>query len=215
MILIGTDIEPVQVLADALGAKLVTVPMLEPDADWRFADELSHWRSQAASSGAEDHVLEDHVVVAPWWPDPTPASFAEMHSGDWVRTMELPLATWAAALGVAARSCADGGAIVAVVDRAAPLDCAGWGAVTAVCDGVEALVRSLARAEGARRVRVNGVTTPARLGDSTPANPAPSLQSFPGTVAQEAVGSVRLLLADDASGITGTIIDADCGRAWR
>lgn len=212
MIVIGTDIEPVRLLTRSLGAELVVVPMLEADADWGFADELSHWRSVG---GADYSGSADHVVVAPWWPEPTPASFDEMGADDWVSTMELPIATWAAALGVAVQSCADGGAIVAVIDRAAPLDCAGWSAVTAVCDAVEAFVRSLARSEGGRGVRVNAVTTPARLGDTTPVNPAPSLQRFPGTIDHEVAGSVRSLLSDDASGVTGTIVDADCGRAWR
>jgi NAD(P)-dependent dehydrogenase (short-subunit alcohol dehydrogenase family) len=105
--------------------------------------------------------------------------------------------------------------IVAVIEKPAPLDCAGWAAETALADGVEALIRSLARSEGPRGVRCNAVTTPARLTMPPVVAPAPSLSSFPGRIDREVVGAVRMLVSDDAVGITGVILDANCGRSWR
>ena len=108
-----------------------------------------------------------------------------------------------------------GGAIVAVVERPPPLDAAGWGPASAVADAAENMVRSLARSEGGRGVRVNAVTTPVRLQHPPLVDPAPSLATFPGTVGREVVGAVRMLLGDDAAGVTGTVVHADCGRSWR
>jgi enoyl-[acyl-carrier-protein] reductase (NADH) len=111
--------------------------------------------------------------------------------------------------------CADGGAIVAVIERPSPLDCIGWAPESGVADAVEALTRSLGRSEGPRGVRVNAVTTPARLTGADVVAPPPPLATFPGTVEREVVGAVRLLLSDDAAGLTGTVTHADSGRSWR
>ena len=129
--------------------------------------------------------------------------------------VEVALARWFAALGVAVRRCADGGAVVAVIERPPPLDAAGRGAASAVADAAEALVRSLARSDGPRRVRVNAVTTPTRLVAPPVIDPPPALPSFPGSVDVEVAGAVRLLLCPDGAGITGTVVHADCGRSWR
>jgi NAD(P)-dependent dehydrogenase (short-subunit alcohol dehydrogenase family) len=118
-------------------------------------------------------------------------------------------------MGVAARRCADGGAVVAVVERPPPLDVAGWAPAAAVADAAENLARSLARAEGGRGVRVNAVTTPVRLHRPPLVDPQPSLATYPGRVDREVVGAVRMLLGDDAAGVTGTVVHADGGRSWR
>jgi len=181
-------------------------------AEWRAApaslDALEEWRARE-SAGATCA----RVVVA--MPAREPAgALRETDAGAWFARAEEPIARWAFALGVAAARCADGGAIVAVVDRPAPLDCAGFAPEAAVADAACALVRSLARSEGARGVRVNAIVTSARLAPSQPIAPAPALASFPGTYEQEVAGAVRLLLAADASGVTGQALAADCGRSW-
>jgi len=209
-LLLGPDIEPVRRLAASIDANLHDIPVLPHDTGWGFGDGLERWRARAASAG-----LSDAVVVASWRPAPQPSALNDMTLENWVEEMELPLATWSAALGAGLSCCEDGGSLVAVIERAAPLDCAGWSALTAVSDGVEALVRSLARAAGGRDVRVNAVTTPARLGPDEPVDPAPSLATFPGSIEREVAGAVRMLLSSDAGGVTGTVIDADCGRSWR
>jgi hypothetical protein len=43
---------------------------------------------------------------------------------------------------------------------------------------------------------------------------APALSSFPGTIHKEVAGAVRMVLSPDASGVTGTLVRADSGRAW-
>lgn len=209
-LLLGPDVEPVRRLAVSIDADRYDIPVLAHDTAWAFGDGLERWRVRAADTGRSDA-----VVVAAWRPAPQRRALTDMTLDNWVEEMEFPLATWSAALGAGLSCCEDGGSLVAVIERAAPLDCAGWSALTAVSDGVEALVRSLARAAGEREVRVNAVTTPARLGPDAPVNPAPSLATFPGSIEREVAGAVRMLLSGDARGVTGTVIDADCGRSWR
>ena len=75
-----------------------------------------------------------------------------------------------------------------VAEQPAPLDCAGRAAETGLADAVETLARSLARSEGPRGVRVNTVTTPARLTRPpvvlpprrSPRSPARSPSRWPG-----------------------------------
>ena len=144
----------------------------------------------------------------------TGGALNETDAKAWLARAEEPIARWVFALGVAAARCADGGAIVAVVDRPAALDCAGFAPEAAVADAACALVRSLARSEGARGVRVNAIVTSARLAPTRPLDPPPALASFPGTYEREVAGAVRLLLSADASGVTGQALAADCGRTW-
>jgi NAD(P)-dependent dehydrogenase (short-subunit alcohol dehydrogenase family) len=103
---------------------------------------------------------------------------------------------------------------VAVVERPAALDCAGFAPEASVAEAACALVRSLARSEGARGVRANAVASAARLAPARVVEPAPPLARFPGEIAREVAGAVRLLLAADASGVTGQVLAADCGRSW-
>jgi NAD(P)-dependent dehydrogenase (short-subunit alcohol dehydrogenase family) len=209
-LLLGPDIEPVRRLAASIEANRYDVPVFPSDTGWGFGDDLERWRARAAGAHRSEA-----VVIASWRPAPQPAALNDMSLENWVEEVELLLATWSAALGAGLSCCEDGGSVVAVIERAAPLDCAGWSALTAVSDGVEALVRSLARAVGSREVRVNAVTTPARLGHTETVDPAPSLATFPGSIEREVAGAVRLLLSSDASAVTGTVIHADCGRSWR
>jgi NAD(P)-dependent dehydrogenase (short-subunit alcohol dehydrogenase family) len=212
VLLLGSATAAVSGLAAALPAELVAVPEVAGGGvDWAWADELEDWRREA-SGGA----VAERVVVAVWPEDlGPPGELADAPLDEWIARAEVGFARWFAALGVAARRCPDGGAIVAVVERPAPLDCAGWAPETGGADAVEAMVRSLARSEGPRGVRVNAVTTPLRSTRWPVVDPAPSLATFPGRVDQEIAGAVRLLLGGDAAGVTGTIVHADCGRSWR
>ncbi|HEV7720518.1 MAG TPA: hypothetical protein VGO60_04515 [Iamia sp.] len=212
VLLLGTEAPEVAVLVEALDADVLPLPTQFAEGgatDWPWADELERWRA-AASDGP----VVDAVVVAAWVRSPAgPVPLDGVGLDAWVARGELPLARWFAALGAAVRRCADGGAVVAVVERPAPLDCAGWAPETGVADAVEAMVRSLARSEGGRGVRVNAVTTPVRLVDGPVVDPQPPLSSFPGTVEVEVAGAIRMLLGDDAAGVTGTVLDAGCGRS--
>lgn len=225
-LLVGADLASVEALRAGLDAELVSVPSATDLAalaapvgavdalDWPWAESLDAWRAEAIAGPSADR-----VVVAAWPEDDVvdagPASLADVDLQAWLARGEVPLGRWFAALGVAARRCADGGSIVAVIERPPPLDSAGWGPESGVADAVEALVRSLARAEGCRGVRVNAVTTPVRLHRPPVVDPAPSLAAFPGSVDQEVLGAVRMLLCADAVGVTGTVVNADCGRSWR
>ncbi len=209
-LLIGSAGGDVRLLAQELGAELVELPAPVEAEGWGWADELEAWRSQA-SSGAR----ADRIVVACWPGQFTAAHAVELTPAQWEGRAEQPLARWVAALGVAVQRCADGGSIVAVVDGPTALESPGWAPETAVAEGVRALVRSLALSEGARRIRVNTVSTPARLPLGELLHPAPPLPTFPGSIAQEVAGAVRLLLSPDACGVTGGIVHADAGRAWR
>jgi len=48
----------------------------------------------------------------------------------------MPFATWAASIGAGSVRCADGGSVVAVVERTPPLDCAPWAPECGVADAV-------------------------------------------------------------------------------
>jgi NAD(P)-dependent dehydrogenase (short-subunit alcohol dehydrogenase family) len=208
---LGTEDPAVAELASTLGSPLTAVPAVaDGGVDWSWGEQLDAWRE-----GAGDGEAVESVVVAAWSPRSEAASVTALGLDAWLDRAEAPLAVWSAALGVAARRCADGGTVVAVSERPSPLDAAGRGAESAVADGVEAMVRSLARSEGPRGVRVNLVTTPTRLAPDDVVAPAPSLPNYPGTVAVEVAGAVRMLLSPGADGVTGTVVHADCGRSWR
>lgn len=216
-LVLGSSAPAVTALAAALGTTALPVPRPALGGDplgWAWAEELDRWRDEHAGAGGVD-VVVDRVVVAVWDETVTWAPLADTGLDDWLDRCEVPLARWWAALGVAVQRCADGGVIVAVVERPPPLDAAGWGPAAAVADAAENMVRSLARSEGGRGVRVNAVTTPVRLQHPPLVDPAPSLATFPGTVEHEVVGAVRMLLGADAAGVTGTAVHADCGRSWR
>lgn len=212
-VLLASPIPDLDVLGAALGAAIEPIPVLTDDAGlgWEWAGVLETWR-EAASAAAPS----PRIAVAAWTGDLADRRpLTDIAVDEWCARAEVAIARWCAALGAAARRCCDGGAIVAVIERPPPLDCGGWGPETAVADAVEAMVRSLARAEGGRGVRVNAVTTPVRLRRLPVVDPPPALSSFPGSVDVEVSGAVRMLLAPDAAGVTAAVIDADCGRSWR
>jgi NAD(P)-dependent dehydrogenase (short-subunit alcohol dehydrogenase family) len=202
LLVIGDESSASSALAEALGGDALAVPA--------SAAELEAWR--ARELGGEPHRRIAIGLFAQ--PARAPLPIVATSPDDWLARAEDTLVRWTFALGVAAARCEEGGAVVAVVERPAPLDCAGFAPEAAVADGVCALVRSLARSEGARRVRVNAVLTSARTAPAHPIAPPPALASFPGSLAREVAGAVRLLLADDAAGVTGQTLAADCGRTW-
>jgi NAD(P)-dependent dehydrogenase (short-subunit alcohol dehydrogenase family) len=209
-LLIGSDLADVHRLADALDAEIELLPAASDNPNWSWAADLEEWRSAALAKPSYDR-----LVVAAWAESFAETALIDLDLAAWERRSEQPLARWAVALGVASARCADGGSVVAVVDGPTALESAGWVPETAVAEGVRALTRSLALAEGRRGVRVNTVSTPARLPLAGPIDPAPPLQSFPGSLEQEVAGAVRLLLSPDAVGVTGSVVFADAGRSWR
>lgn len=219
VLLVGSATAEVEVLRSGLDAELLDMPRLgsaapmpwQGVAPWPWADELDAWRTVGCAGPAHER-----VVVAVWDVEVPPAVVLEdLGDEGWFARHELPFARWFAAMGVAARRCVDGGAIVAVIERPSPLDCAGRAAETGLADAIESMVRSIARAEGHRNVRVNAVSTPTRFRPERVVDPAPSLARYPGTVEADVLGAVRVLLADDAIGVSGTVLDADGGRSWR
>jgi len=200
-LVIACDVPAARSLADALAGEFVAVPSA--------SEALERWRECELGE-----TTRNSVAVAPWAAQLESRPVLDTPGDAWLARAEAPIARWVFALGVAAARCADGGAIVAVVERPAPLDCAGFAPEAAVADAACALVRSLARSEGPRGVRVNAVVTSARLAPVKPVAPLPALASFPGSLACEVAGAVRMLLTSDASGVTGQVIAADCGRTW-
>jgi hypothetical protein len=209
-LLIGTDVPDVRRLAAALDAELVAIPDLgTPGGAWPGAI-LDAWRDEVAAGPAADR-----IAVAAWTAAPAPATLVDVDADDFAARCEWPFALWFAALGAAVRRAADGAAIVAIVERPPPLDCAGWAPESGISDAVEAFVRSLGRSEGPRNVRVNAVTTPARLIHGAVPSPPPPLASFPGTVEGEVAAAAQMLLGGGVLGVTGTVVHADSGRSWR
>jgi NAD(P)-dependent dehydrogenase (short-subunit alcohol dehydrogenase family) len=209
-LLLGSNTADVRRLAEALDADLEFLPAESDSPGWAWAQELEEWRSAALQEPACER-----IAVAAWPQSLIETALIDVDLASWERRSEQPLARWAVALGVASARCADGGSVVAVVDGPGALECSGWVPETAVAEGVRALTRSLALAEGSRGIRVNTVSTPARLPLVGPIDPAPPLASFPGRLEEEVAGAVRLLLSPDASGITGSVVFADAGRSWR
>ena len=202
-LILGTDVAAVRALAGALGGRLELVPVDGGDA------ALEAWRRRSASADRRDQ-----IVVALWSEiPPRPEPLTQLEPDAWETRAEASLLAWSVALAAAASRCANGGAVVGVIEAPAALDAAGLAPEVGLAAAVRALARSLAASEGTRGVRVNTVTTPARLG-VRPVAPAPPLASFPGRIELEVAGAVRLLLSADAAGLTGCTLAADSGRAW-
>lgn len=203
---IGTPTAEVRALAKALDAEWLEVPALETaDAAALEVFRLAH----------QDTHRYPKVVVAVWHAQAAPAPLVDLEQDEWERRAELPLVAWNVAMGVASRLVRSDGALVAVVEAPAPIDSSGWSPECGVAEAAIVLARSLAQSEGARGVRANAVTTPLRLGGGELA-PAPALPGrFPGTLEADVVGAVRMLLSDDAAGVTAGVVHADCGRTLR
>lgn len=200
---VGWDNGDTRRLADALEAQLIPLPPEQGDGAWR------EWRDALLSLPSVDKLV---VALFPAWHGHVPIS--QLATDQWAVRGEAVLLHWMIALGGAAELCTDGGAIVAVVDSPPPLDSAGFAPEAGVAEAVETLARSLALSEGKRGVRANTVTTPCRLLKEPPIAPIPPLTGFPGTLEEDVVSTVRLLLSSDAAYLSGRVIPADRGRSW-
>lgn len=179
----------------------------DPDRE-NWAGTVERWRHDVHPGRHEA------VVVAPF-AALEEAPLAATTPEQWRRRLEMPFSVGFAALQLAAATCADGGAIVLVVDLPSALDASGHATTVAAAEGLMAAARALAHSEGGRGVRVNAVTTSVRT-SATLSRPLkgtpPALTTFPGAIDREVAGAVRALLAPDAGGVTGQVLHADCGR---
>jgi hypothetical protein len=155
---IGTD--AATWIGRGLGARIVELPTICFDAAWSNGGIVEDWRAVALAGPTEES-----VVVAVWQDAPVRQPLLESDLGEWLARVETPFALWFTALSVAAERCAEGGRVVAVVDRPESTASAGWGDVTALADAVEITERSLMLLHGRRGVRFGLVTVDARLGD--------------------------------------------------
>jgi NAD(P)-dependent dehydrogenase (short-subunit alcohol dehydrogenase family) len=186
--------EPARALASRLGARWLGVPEIRLDARWSGGAELEAWRGEVTSGPPAPAVI---VAV---WPDiPQRSTLVDTGWETWLATVETPYALWFAALAAGARRCADGGRVIALVDRPAPKDSGGWSAPSAVADAVEVLVHSLAEVHRPRGIGVNLVTTPARLAGGEGATEA------------ELAATVSMLLAA-STGLTSVVIPLGAGH---
>ncbi len=186
---------PARPLAEGLGATLHELPRVVLDADWSAGPLLEAWRDgelggpRVASS-----------VVAVWTEAPVPTSVGDLEIDGWTAGMETGFALWFAALSVACSRCEDGGQVVAVTERPEPKASAGWALPSAVADAVEVMARSLRQVERSRGVRVNVVSSSARLG-ADPSSPW-----------DELLGAVGMLLAAGGPAVDGAVIRVGAGR---
>lgn len=197
--MIGPNAYETRLLAKAIGAEHLVPPHSNLDRDW-------HNFATAPTA--------DHVVLALWADEATRSPLNTINRETWTARAEQPLLRWILAFGAASQLCSDGGAIIALVDGSPPLDAAGLAPEAAISEAVYALVRSLALAEGSRGVRVNLIVTPFRLHPDPIVAPAPPLPGFPGTLENDVIPTVRLLLSQDAQTLTAQRISTDRGRTW-
>jgi NAD(P)-dependent dehydrogenase (short-subunit alcohol dehydrogenase family) len=171
-------------------------------------DALETWKEEIAAGAGSDG-----VVVCTWTDPGPPVALADLDPAAWRARVEWPTALWFTTLVAAAARCSDDGALVVVVERPATLDAPGRAPTVTVGDGLVNLVRSLAAIDGVRGVRINAVTTEIHTAPAVLLGAAPALATFPGRIEVEVAGAVRLLLSPDATGVTGTALAVDCGRA--
>lgn len=197
-------------LAAALATEVVirTPALVSTDPAWEWADPLQEWSLDL------DGLDTDRIAVCTWPAPSAPFDLVDRDLDRWVRDVEVELAIWTLAIGAAVRSCRDGGSVVVVVERPAPIDASGRAAELTVAEGLVTFARSAALVHGERGVRVNVVTTALWTAPDHLLGMGAALHSFPGTVEREVAGAVRSLWSDDTCGITGTVVRADGGRSW-
>ncbi len=155
---IGTT--PAMWIGTEIGAHLLQLPSLSFDLSWSASGIVENLRSEALKGRPEES-----VVVAVWHETRAPSPLLETDLDEWLAVVETPFALWFTALSVAAERCADGGHVVAIVDRPEPMASEGWGAPAALADAVEITERSLCQLHGHRGVRFGLVTVDVRLGN--------------------------------------------------
>jgi hypothetical protein len=202
ILILGSDCKAIRSLCNQLEADFEALP------DLAATDSFESWRAATGSAPERERVL-----IAPWNASPERGELMGLDSQGWRERFERPYLLWNFALGAAARRVADGGAIVGLVQSAAALDAPGWTPEFAVAEGALSLIRSIAASEGTRGVRANLVSSPIGLVTSDVILPKPPLALFPGRIEEEVAGCVRLLLSDDAKGLTGRLLSADGGRS--
>ena len=213
-LLFATESEASRQLAKLIDADILPLPSIQaPETfeEWRADALLGPARARiVVASGFDDTPSrgEDKPEAAR-----TQGELISLDERGWRQRFELPYLLWSFALGAAGQRCADGGAVVAVIQTPAALDAPGWTPEFAIADGVFALVRSVAAAEGPRGVRANLVTTPIGLVEGDLVAPAPPLTGFPGTIEGHVAGAIRTFLSPDAIGLTGRVLSADGGRS--
>ncbi len=185
---------PARPLAEGLGATLHELPGVVLDADWSDGPLLETWRDRELAGPRVSS-----SVVAVWTEPPVPTSVGGLELDGWTAGMETGFALWFAALSVACSRCEEGGQVVAVTERPEPKASAGWALPSAVADAVEVMAKSLGQVERSRGVRVNVVSTSARLG-TDPSSPWDGLL--------EAVG---MLLTGGGPAVDGAVIRVRCG----
>lgn len=207
---IGTGGAGSDLLAGTLAPERALTCPAPPDASdwaWSWSDPVNAWTAEIATLP-----VADGVVVCTW-ADAVPAvPLVELDPVEWRRQVEWPTALWFMTLVAAAGRCGDGGSVVLVVDRPATLDAVGQSAAVTVAEGMTNVVRSLAAREGGRNVRVNAVVSARHTDPEGLLGSPPPLPTFPGRIDVEVAGAVRMLLSDDAAGITGTALGATAGR---
>ena len=190
--------EPARTVASLVGADWLGVPDLRLDAGWSDGSELEAWRDEVGSGPPAPA-----VIVAVWLGAPHRSTLVDTGLETWLATVETPYALWFAALAAGARRCADGGQVIALADRPAPKDSGGWSAPSAVVDAVEVLVHSLAEVHRPRGIRINLVTTPARL--------AGGVEGVAVDPATDLAATVSMLLATDTA-LTSAVIPLGSGH---
>jgi NAD(P)-dependent dehydrogenase (short-subunit alcohol dehydrogenase family) len=206
VLLISTPVPELRELADSLGAEWLGFPRMDEATPEALEPIRVATRAEAGFR---------HVVVALWAEQVEEGPLVELDDEGWSLRAERPLLAWCVGMGIASRCVADGGAIVALVESPAPIDSEGLTPEASVAEGAIVLARSLAQSEGPRGVRVNAVTTCARLGGGALAPPPALADRYPGAVGDEVAGAIRLLLSDDAAGMTAGVTHVDCGRTLR
>ncbi len=184
-------------LADGLGAELEELPAVVLDPGWSQSPAIEVWRE------AQRNAIPVRSAVVAVWPEAmVPSPVVHLDLDGWSARFETSFALWFCSLAAACERCTDGGQVVAVTERPEGKECAGWSLESAVADAVEVMVRSLALVHRPRRVRVQVVSTSARLGSG--AGGPPDLT--------DVVGAVTMLLAAEVPSVNTAVIRLGADR---